>query len=248
MFTTVRRKLMKSLQTRGIGGTALFALREAYQAARRLTPAARRALRAREAAEREFDLRYNVDTAGFVPAAALAVDSANWVHATRYEASHPAKFHEMMAAAGDVAPGRAFVDFGCGKGRGLFLAAEYRFRYIVGVEFSPPLVEVARKNLVSYRNPRRLCRILDVVLADAALFVIPDDPLVLFFYNPFSAEVLARVVDNLRRSLERRPRPVTVIYSTPEHDDLWAAIPALRKASSERGYSIYHATGSPATS
>jgi len=149
-----------------------------------------------------------------------------------------------MNEAGEVAPGRVFVDFGCGKGRALLLAAEYPFRRIVGVEFFPQLVEIARKNLFSYRNPRQVCPDLEVVLGDAALFPIPDAPLVLYFNDPFDGHVLERVVLNIRRSLDHHPRPITVIHrhstATPELDSLWSRVTLLRKGKSLDTYSIYH--------
>ena len=48
--------------------------------------------------------------------------------------------------------GDVFVDFGCGKGRVLFLAARYRFARIIGVELSERMAEQARRNLA--REPR----------------------------------------------------------------------------------------------
>ena len=162
----------------------------------------------------------------------------NKEHGVDYVGIDPDYFHTLMQAS-DANGGRVFVDFGCGKGRAILLAATYPFKRIVGVEFSPQLAETARRNLLTYRNPGQVCRDIEMVLCDAVDFPIPDDPLVLFFYNPFGAEVMERVVGNVRRSLEGHPRPLTVIYYNPAHERFWASFPSLRKTVSARFHCIY---------
>lgn len=110
-----------------------------------------------------------------------------------------------------VRPGEdVFVDFGSGKGRAVLLAAERPFRRVIGVEFSPQLHEVAQKNLRTARNLK--CKDVELVLADASQWKIPDDANVLFFFNPFEGKVLAKVFENIRRSLADAPRPISIIY------------------------------------
>ena len=45
-----------------------------------------------------------------------------------------------------------FLDFGCGKGRVLLIASEYKFKKIIGIEFSPELAGIALKNILSCRD------------------------------------------------------------------------------------------------
>jgi SAM-dependent methyltransferase len=144
-----------------------------------------------------------------------------------------------MLIAGVPAAGRTFIDFGCGKGRELLLASDYPFDCIIGVEFSPELVEVARRNLATCKNPNQISHNICIVAADAASYQLPEDPLVLYFYNPFNALVMQSVMSNLRDSLQRLPRPVTLIYCTPQHDSLLAAVPILKRHVSGSNYSIY---------
>ena len=240
MLRILRRKIWRSLRQEGLRGTAQAALRKLRDSAAGLSPAVRRVRRVRRQAEADFDLKYDVQTAGLISLAELSIDSTNWQHGVRYQPINPGEFREMMQAAGVVARGRVFVDFGCGKGRALFLASELPFDQIVGIEFSSALAEMARKNVATYRNPAQVCRDISVVTGDAAEYEIPEVPLVLFFYNPFGPPVMRRVIDNIRRSLERRPRAATVVYNTPDHDDLWTAVPPLRRAISVPDYVIYH--------
>ena len=105
------------------------------------------------------------------------------------------------------------VDYGCGKGRVLAVAATLPFKRVVGVEMSPELSEDARANLRRVR--RRRCPAAEVVTADATTYPLPDDATVLFLFNPFQGEVLAQVQAQIRESLARAPRPLTLIYMHP---------------------------------
>ena len=229
------KKFRRSLRDSGIAGTALHIL---LRIVNMLRPSRRRECRKRDAAMREFDRRYNVETAGEVSLARLEIDSVNKEHGVDYVGIDPDWFHTVLQASGADVEGRVFVDFGCGKGRAILLAATYPFKRIVGVEFSPQLADCWR-NLPTYQSPGQVCRDIEVVRCDAADFPIPDDPLVLFFYNPFGAEVMGRVVGNVRRSLEEHPRPLTVIYCYPMQERFWASFPSLRKTVSTRLHCIY---------
>lgn len=113
-----------------------------------------------------------------------------------------------------VRPSDVFVDFGCGAGRAMIVAATRPFRRVLGVEIAPQLVETARENL--RRASRRLvCKDISIVQGDATSWEIPADLTVAFFYSPFRGEVLRSVFENLRRSIESHPRQVTILYHNP---------------------------------
>lgn len=102
-----------------------------------------------------------------------------------------------------------FVDLGCGKGRGLILAHEAGFRNLSGVEFSPALCKIARKNL-------QHCGIqANVICADATQFVFPNEPAVVFMYNPFGPSIMQKVLANIGTA------PRCLIYVTPKHSELF---------------------------
>ena len=55
--------------------------------------------------------------------------------------------------------------------------------------------------------------------ADVLEYEIPDDLSVVYLYNPFTGLLFARFLERLLRSLERRPRPLRLVYNYPfEHD------------------------------
>jgi SAM-dependent methyltransferase len=133
-------------------------------------------------------------------------------HATHYEPT-PVGQAEALLDASPLAPERAtFVDLGAGMGRVVMLAARRPFRAVIGVEISPALVEIARENLTTLRDPRRVVRDVKIVRADAAEYAFPRGDLVVFMYNPFHGPVLDAVLASLRTPADR---DVVLMYHTP---------------------------------
>jgi precorrin-6B methylase 2 len=121
-----------------------------------------------------------------------------------------------------------FVDYGCGKGRALLLAALFPLRQVIGVERSAELCTVAERNVT--RALRWLqCRNVSIVEQDATEYALPDNATLLFFYNPFSGAVLDAVLERVRASLRRRPRSLRIIYALPKSNrDVMAETSWLR--------------------
>jgi SAM-dependent methyltransferase len=111
----------------------------------------------------------------------------------------------------------AFVDLGSGKGRVLLLAAQLGFQKVVGVEFSPRLCAIARRNVKIFTRKTRIIVHIDVIKSDVALFNIEPEQCIFYAYNPFDGVVMERLVANLRDSLKRFPRRVWLLYNTPVH-------------------------------
>src|SRR5260370_4017643 len=109
---------------------------------------------------------------------------------------------------------------GSGKGRVLFVAAEYLFGKVMGVEFSNALHEEALANLKRYSYRGRRCADIEPVHADARECEFPDGNLVIYLFNAFGPEVMGRMLANLERSLERQPRHGIVVMLWPEHSDV----------------------------
>lgn len=114
-----------------------------------------------------------------------------------------------------IRPGEdVFVDYGSGTGRAVIMAATYPFRKVIGVEYSPILNEVAVRSIDQVRAKLR-CQDVEIVTADARLYAFPHEVTVVYFYNPFEGDVLAKVFDNIRQSLLECPRKLTIVYSRP---------------------------------
>jgi len=134
-------------------------------------------------------------------------------HATHYEPTPVAQAEALLDRSPLPAPSATFVDLGAGMGRVVVLAARRPFRAVIGVEISPALAEIARENLASLRDPRRVATDVKIVRADAREYVFPRGDLVVFLYNPFRAPVMSAVLANLAASDETRN--VVLLYHTP---------------------------------
>jgi hypothetical protein len=163
-----------------------------------------------------FDWTRHVRTGGYLPLDGLTLaGGAKPGH--EYLAIRP---RGARAALADL-PVRnyadyTFVDLGSGKGRMLFLAAEYPFRRIIGVELARELHEAALQNIRRYRSPKQRCREIESIYMDAANYVFPDQPLVISLFNPFGPSVLREVLDRLNASAAAHPREVILILLYPE--------------------------------
>ena len=164
------------------------------------------------AISRRFDRRYGVDTGGEIPSDRLQVIGEHARQGAFFLSTPARSFLRTLESLPDDLGAFAFVDFGCGKGRALLLAAASRnFRRVVGVEHAPALVAVANRNIEAWRGARR-CRDVRAICADAACFELPPEPCVLYFFAPFDPPVLDAVLAGVAASFRTRPRPICAIY------------------------------------
>lgn len=186
--------------------------------------------------------RLGIRSGGLIPIETLMED---WEGNHDYAPTSIRAFRAFIGSV-EIEAGRdVFVDYGCGMGRVLALAAEYPFRRVIGVEVSQKLAAAARRNLDNYRGERR-CHDIEIWCGSAEDFELPADASVLYFANPFHGRVLVEVFERVRRSLEARPRRLRVIYNNPVHflklegDYPW--LEAKRRFSFEHDCIIYEST------
>jgi predicted RNA methylase len=110
------------------------------------------------------------------------------------------------------------LDVGSGSGRVICYFASRGVGRVIGVEIDEDLVEMARANSVSLALEGKV----DVVRVDALDFDIPSDVTAVFLYNPFAAETLERVVDNLVAAHARHGRRLRLAYANPIHREVIA--------------------------
>ena len=109
-----------------------------------------------------------------------------------------------------------FIDIGSGLGRTVFIASEFGFKKITGIEFCEEFYKKGKENLnrSSSKGP------IELVKADALLYDYPDEAMVLFLYNPFHKEAMTALIKNIEASLRKSPRPFRMIYLNPRFHDL----------------------------
>lgn len=179
-----------------------------------------------------FDLRHGVRTAGTIQLHRLRIQSPNKTLGTFYVATPKYEFRSIISQLRIDAARYSFVDLGCGMGRVVLYAMESGFARVIGVEFSPDLADIARSNINKYslrsRTPAQ------IVTGDAAEYGLPNEPCVLWFFNPFQESVTSEVLSNVHELYRAGNRDIYIIWYnvTPNARPLFEA-PWLRVIAGE---------------
>ena len=220
------RQVRWSIASRGVGGTALLAVRRLM---------GRDAGRERaEARVSPFDLEHGVDTGGRIGGSHLGAGHAHDRYSTAYLGTPPSRFRAAIERWRTMPEVRAmgeyaFFDVGCGKGRAVMLASEMGFREVAGVELDPGLARVARENLATWCEQGGARCAVRVLEGDAAEVPLPELPCVIFLYNPFRGPVLRKLLERLEEHAGQRAGEIDVIYLVPEQAAEFAGFPRFRR-------------------
>lgn len=160
-----------------------------------------------------FDAIHGTDTGGVIPLADLKLATPTPSECNWYEGASPFIIRQLFDALPIRYSDFDFIDYGSGKGRVLMLAAERGFGKSIGVEFGGELVEAARRNTEIFNARRAQPATIESFHMDAVDFVLPETPLVIYFYCPFYGTVLDRVLANIKASHARNPRPLILIFN-----------------------------------
>src|ERR1017187_916149 len=164
-----------------------------------------------------FDQAHGVDTSGLVPARHLVTGHANDEHVTAYYGVAPSILRALIGHWRETIPPHpissyTFIDVGAGKGRGLLVASEFRFRKVVGIELNPSLATIARQNVAHWTASHsadptspRLAPI-EILEQDALDFDLPATPTLLFLFHPFEAPVLRQLLRRIETQSAARPK------------------------------------------
>ena len=250
-------KLRKSLEERGFFGTLRHYGWVLAGLARRLTPAGRREYQLQRQRDAEFaqklrqvdidyDSRHHLDTGGKIELNELAIDSESKWQGAFYQAVFPDRFCAWIDSLNIKPQEYIFVDIGAGKGRALFLAQEMDFKHIIGVEFAAELVQICKEN-ISRRAADGVPRPpVEILHMDGLAYELPEEPIVVFLNNPFGKELMARMAERIRDSLQKAPRSLKIVYGNPLYDHvIISGIPGLRRLAKTDMFAAYEWIGPP---
>ena len=113
-----------------------------------------------------------------------------------------------------------FLDVGCGKGRMLAMAAAYGFSDIIGIDFSQKLCDAATIVCGGIKTKYPDTSIT-IECADARHYCIPETVGVIFLFNPFDAVVMEEFIKKVSESLNRKNRPLKILYANPQCKQQW---------------------------
>lgn len=164
--------------------------------------------------------KYELDTVKINNLQHENISSENLLHASIYQATNYFLIEKAIEYLKSEKANRGLVDFGCGKGRVLVVAAYYGFKNITGIDFSNRLCAEADANVEKIK-PFFPDVAFNVICSDAVLYKIEKDKNCFFFFNPFDEVVLLTIVKKILFFLKETPGKVYVIYVNPVHKDVF---------------------------
>ena len=116
---------------------------------------------------------------------------------------------ERLADSGMIGKNDVVLDYGCGKGRvGFFLSNRLKANTI-GIEYDEHIYRSALENQKS-SNVKA-----DFVLTRAEEYTVPQSVSRCYFFNPFSVEILHKVMARIIESYYQTPRDIFLFFYYP---------------------------------
>ena len=106
------------------------------------------------------------------------------------------------------------LDYGCGKGRVDFFLSYRRMARTIGIEYDEHIYRSAMENLktvISKVKPQ-------FVLARAEEYEVPPEVNRCYFFNPFSVEILHKVMARIIESYYENPREIFLFFYYPSDE------------------------------
>ncbi len=126
----------------------------------------------------------------------------------------PYRVLERLANSGYIRKKNTLLDYGTGKGRVCFyLSNQTRCRYI-GIEYDERIYAGAAKNQLSAVSGRRT----RFVMENAEQYAVPADVDRIYFFHPFSVEILKMVLAKIVDSYYENPRKLLLFFYYPSDE------------------------------
>ena len=129
----------------------------------------------------------------------------------RYEPT-PYEVLERLAQSGHIGRDDTLLDYGCGKGRVCFFLSHETGAETCGIEYDERIYKAALE------NGRSAAAKAGFVLTRAEEYDVPPEVNRCFFFNPFSVELLQKVLARIIESHYAHPREVLLFFYYPFDD------------------------------
>ena len=117
---------------------------------------------------------------------------------------------ERLADSGFLGEGDVVLDYGCGKGRVGFFMSHRTKAKTIGIEYDERIYVKALENWASAGNAKP-----EFVLTNAEAYQVPPEVNRCYFFNPFSVEILHKVMARILESYYENPREVLLFFYYP---------------------------------
>ena len=121
---------------------------------------------------------------------------------------------ERLADSGFFGEEDTVLDYGCGKGRvGFFLSYRTKTKAI-GIEYDGRIYRDALENQITAVSERKP----DFVLTKAESYGVPKEVNRCYFFNPFTEEILHKVMARILESYYADPREILLFFYYPSDE------------------------------
>lgn len=118
---------------------------------------------------------------------------------------------ERLADSGLIRKEDVVLDYGCGKGRVDFFLSYRAKANTIGIEYDERIYKSALENQkTAVSGPQA-----EFVLARAEEYNVPETVNRCYFFNPFSAEILHKVMARITESYYENPREIFLFFYYP---------------------------------
>ena len=121
---------------------------------------------------------------------------------------------ERLANSGLIRKKDIVVDYGCGKGRVDFYLSYQTKAHTIGIEYDERIYQGAVENQKTAVSKMRT----DFVLARAEEYKVPEGVNRFYFFNPFSVELLRKVIAKIMDSYYENPREMFFFFYYPSKE------------------------------
>lgn len=154
--------------------------------------------------EYEWDKKLKIDTYGRIDG-----------HADEYHYPYeptPYAVLERLAQSEYILAEDIVIDYGCGKGRVSFFLNHVLGCHTIGVEYDRKLHQKAAENKhIAHRKQ------VEFVCENAENYEVHNAN-IFYFFNPFSVEVLRKVIGRIKESFYNNPRVMKLFFYYPNDE------------------------------
>ena len=126
----------------------------------------------------------------------------------------PYRVLERLANSGLIRKNDVVLDYGCGKGRVDFFLSYQTKANTIGIEYDERIFEGAEKNRKAAVSRTRT----DFVLGRAEEYEVPMEVNKFYFFNPFSVEILRKVLARILESYYEKQREMFLFFYYPSDE------------------------------
>ena len=119
---------------------------------------------------------------------------------------------ERLADSNLIGRDDVILDYGCGKGRVDFFLSHRTGTKSVGIEYDEHIYRMALEN--SFASKAKT----DFVLTRAEAYAVPEAVNRCYFFNPFSVEMLRKVMARILESYYENPRELFLFFYYPSDE------------------------------